>query len=248
MPGPNTIRLVAGFGTVGIAIALAVIAINSRPAPPPPDSDPRPETVRLAVERGVDLTIGMPSEDRDRLAALHESGACIPFDDITFRDGLYFTDANNAEAFSGYASAAYDSGNPRVIACIIDGRLQGPSVELFEDGSLRRSMRHKDGMPVGQILEFYADGTMKLRAMSYGPDESGGSSLREIFATKPNDDSLGSRSLGSGRIQFIDDRGSTEGRPDLVHLPGIAGWMLFTDSALGGESVWTNDSRQLAKP
>lgn len=243
MASSDNARVLIGIGAVVSAAALSVLAFRAEPRPGPPDSVPSPAVLIAAAERGVDLTNEIPEDDRARLVGLSDAGETTGFDLVEFRNGLYLHRGTDAVC-SGYLSETHPGGGPRLICCVVDGRLQGPSVELHPDGSLKRAMTHKDGEVVGQILEFYPNGELKLRAMVYEPTERGGSLVRELLVGEQKTGGYARRELGTGRIQFIYDNGTVEATNGAMPLNEIRGWMLFHDTLLG-QDAYTSDSRDL---
>lgn len=243
MAGADLARVVVGVAAVAAASGLAVFAFRAQPAPSGPDADPSAGVMLAAAERGVDLSNGTPTEDRDRLVAIFDSGKTSSFDEVEFRSGLYLAAGTDA-VFSGYLAGRYPDGGARLLCCVVDGQLQGPSVELHPDGSTKRSMTHKDGRVVGQIIEFYPGGDLKLRAMAYETTERGGTVVRELLVGEKADGGYDRRSLGSGRLQFIYDNGTVESANEQTPINEVQGWMLFNDTMFG-QNAYTSDSRRM---
>ncbi|MEL7472439.1 MAG: hypothetical protein AAGK04_03910 [Planctomycetota bacterium] len=246
MNGSDTIRIVTGVGVVAIAGAVIAVAVLRGQQPPPIDASPSPGVITRAAQQGVDLTNQSPGLDRERLLGVFESGQTVPFGGLEFRNGAYF-DADD-RALTGYLSDTHDNGSPRLIACVVDGVLQGPSLELHPSGTLKASRSHKDGEPVGQILERYRDGSLKLRAMCHEPAASGGTTLREITVGEFDDGTIRTRQLGTGRLQFVVDGGRTTGRNAETPLHEVEGYMLFYDRIIGGQKLYTSNSASITAP
>lgn len=246
-------RILIGVGTIGTAIGVAALAIQYKPVRER-DFDPSQEVLRAAVDAGVEIAEGTPRQKRERMIAQFEAGASTSFDEVEFRDGLYVwsggaeSAGRSGEVFSGYLATLYSSGEPELLCTVVNGRLEGPSMAFWEDGSIKRSLNHKGGLPVGQMIEFFEDGTMKLRAMAYENDESGGTTVGEITVGKHDGGAYARRDLGSGRIQFIYDDGTCEGKNEKTPLNAVEGWMLFYDGMFGGQKVYTTDSRRVVGP
>lgn len=254
MNSADTTRILIGIGTLGTAVGVGVLALRYEP-PRDRDFSPSIDVVRAAVDAGVDIADGTPKQKRDAMRQKFDAGAAISFDKVEFKNGLYVWSADGpengaapGELFSGYLAMVYEGGEPELICTVVNGRLEGPSIEFWEDGSIKRSLNHKDGRPVGQIIEFFEDGNMKLRAMAYGTDESGGTTVGEITVGSYKQSGYARRDLGTGRIQFIYDDGTCEGMNEKTPLDEVEGWMLFYDRMLGGQGVYTTDSRGVSGP
>ncbi|MEM9372248.1 MAG: hypothetical protein AAGA55_01265 [Planctomycetota bacterium] len=240
----DAVRIILGVGVVAIAGAAILYAVKSSPSPRAPDSDPSPSVMISAARQGVDLTNGTPQQDRDRLVGLFESGQTTPFAQTLFRSGLYLV-GDTEQVFSGYLSATHEDGSPRLVCCVVDGRLQGPSIELHPGGGVRRGMTHKDGRLVGQIIEFYSDGSLKLRAMAREDSERGGNVVSELLVGEVEGGSYSRKKLGKGRIQLLFEDGTVPSSNEEMPLHEAAGWMLFYDSVLTGQKPYTTDSRRM---
>ena len=241
MVSTDAIRIAVG---VVVLVATAIggfLVYRNVTAAPPVDTRLNSAVLMRGAEMGVDLTNGRPDEDQERLLGVFDEGKTTLAADLTFRDGLYVFTENEA-VFSGYLADTFDNGEPRVIACVVDGRLQGPSVELFPDRSLKVSRNNKDGEAVGQMLEFFPDGVLKLRVMMKGQSPNGGALVGEITARTYEDGAYEKRELGTGRLQFIDEGGGTDFRNADTALEDVAGFMLFYDGLMG-QKVYTSDSR-----
>ncbi|GEM_PF-7132357 len=240
----DTVRVIIGVGVIAIAGAAVLYAVRARPAATAPESDPSPSVVLSAAQQGVDLTNGTPGQDRDRLVGLFEAGETTPFEGVVFRSGLYLVGESDA-VFSGYLNAMHPNGSPRLLCCVVDGKLQGPSVELHPGGGIKRGMTHKDGRLTGQIIEFYEDGSLKLRAMAREASERGGDVVTELLVGEIDGGSYSRRELGSGRIQLIFDDGTVPSSNEEMPLDQARGWMLFYDRVLTGQQPYTTDSRRM---
>jgi hypothetical protein len=246
MMSSDKARIVTGIGALGAAVGISVIAIRSEPDPRPPAGDPSPSVVLSAAESGMDLSGGGPLAIEDRLRGEFDAGSTTPMDTIEFRNGVY-VDAATGAAVTAYASSSFAGGSPELICCLVDGRLQGPSVRFYEAGAMHRQLHHVDGEIASQIIEYFPNGELKLRAVSWGSSENGGTALREITVGSSEDGGYRRRDLGTGRVQFINAAESTTFRNGETPIDDVAGWMLFHDGVLG-QKAWTNDSRSITQP
>jgi hypothetical protein len=80
----------------------------------------------------------------------------------------------------------------------------------------------------------------------FGEDSpNGGTRVAEITAVGRGPDGATSRQrFRSGRLQFIRDDGSTDRTNATVPSEARAGYMLFADRLIGGQTAWTTDSRR----
>ena len=141
MSNTDTIRIVTGVGVLIAAGGIAVMAVKSEPKQGAPDASPSPSVMVAAAERGIDLTNGTPSQDRDRLLTVFESGTTTDFSAVDFRNGLYFA-AGTQEVAQGYLTMAHPDGSARLICTVVDGKLQGPGLRLHASGKIQQSFTH----------------------------------------------------------------------------------------------------------
>ncbi|MEM1186521.1 MAG: hypothetical protein AAGI53_16145 [Planctomycetota bacterium] len=207
---------------------------------------PTRETVLRAAEVGVDLSSGSPPRYRDRLVAKFDAGETVDFAELRFAGGLYL-DPDSGAVFSGYASTAHRDGEPHSIHGVVDGRLQGPGVWCFEDGSIEMAVKYNQGELRGQILEFFPGGEMKLRAMAHQASPKGGVRVGEITVGSFKSGTYQRQQLGVGRFQVIREDGRTDRSNSTIAVPHQSGYMLFFEGMLGGERVYTIDSREIGQ-
>ncbi|MEO1129533.1 MAG: hypothetical protein AAFX05_07475 [Planctomycetota bacterium] len=226
--------LLAGAAAGGCASERAVEVDDSR----------SPKVVALAADAGVDLRDGNPQRNRTRLLGVHEAGRTADFSTIRLDGGVYIDRASGMR-YTGYAATAYASGAPRSIHGIVDGRLEGPGMWFFEDGSIWIATRYHGSEMRSQILEFFESGPMKLRAMAYEVSPRGGIRVEEITVGTFGDDGYERRQLGKGRMQMIRPDGTTDRTNATIAVPDQSGYMLFYERMIGGERAYTTDSRDI---
>lgn len=226
--------LLTGTGTLG---ADPVTMVNTAP---------EPERVIVAHEAGIDITGGRPSKSKERLLEVFHSGNVTPFNDLAFSSGIY-TNRLSSTVFTGYVADRYEDGSPRLLGAVVDGRLEGPAVGFWPNGRTKFSRTYRAGRAVGQILEFYENGDMKLRVVAGERSNRGGTQTGEITAGMYDEDGYAQKSLGTGRIQFIFDDGTTNSTNDSMALEKQEGFMLFYDTMFGQEAL-TSDSRRMLAP
>ncbi|MEO0512160.1 MAG: hypothetical protein AAF108_04605 [Planctomycetota bacterium] len=130
----------------------------------------------------------------------------------------------------------------------VGGRLEGPACEFFPNGELRQSRTYRNGRAVGQILDFFPNGDMKLRVIAGGRSPNGGTLVGETVVGFYEDGAYRRRELGTGRMQFIFENGTTNATNDSMPVEAQTGYMLFYDTILGGQDVYTTDSRTVDEP
>ncbi len=253
MISTDALRLLTGVGAIAAAAGIGVYLFVAGPRNAgAPDSSISPDVVVTAAQAGVDLSNGSPSEDAARLRAVFDEGVTTPAEQIAFRNGLYLlseSDTDSSEVFTGYLAKTHDDASPSLVACIVDGKLQGPSVAWYDTGTIQRSMNHKDGKVIGQVIEYFPNGDLKLRAMASGEDSpNGGSAVGELTVGMYEDGAYKRDQLGSGRLQLFTGNGTTTGSNDTTPLHEVNGWMLFHDTLLTGQKVYTPDSRTITAP
>ncbi|MEN0020530.1 MAG: hypothetical protein AAF747_06585 [Planctomycetota bacterium] len=247
MNASDIVRIATGVAAATAAAATVFFFTTRQPAPVPSSRQVSPSVMLAAAEAGMDLTNSNPVADRDRLLAVFNAGQTRPWDTLEFRNGVY-ADAESGELVSSYAAATFDDGSPRLIACIVDGKIQGPTVEFHPNGELKSSLSFVDGRPVSQMIEYFEDGSLKLRAMASEDSDNGGTRVGEITVGFFDDGEYQRRNLGQGRIQFINETGNTDYRNQDTPLDVVAGWMLFNEQLIGGENIYTSDSRRIEGP
>ncbi|MEM1424870.1 MAG: hypothetical protein AAGH64_12825, partial [Planctomycetota bacterium] len=176
----DTVRILTGVGAIAIASAAVVFVLTNKPGQDPPDATPSQSVLTSAIASGVDISRVTPQQDFDRLKAAHAAGDTTRFEEVEFRNRLYFEKpGDGAErssvTFSGYLVREHADGSARTVCCVVDGTVQGPFMEAHPDGSMKRIGGYKDGAPVSQWMEFFPTGDLKLRAMVYGDSPNGGS-------------------------------------------------------------------------
>lgn len=253
MISTDALRLLTGVGAVAAAAGIGVYLVVAGPGnTPAPDFTPNPTVVVTAAQAGIDISNGSPSEDADRLRAVFDQGLTTPADQITFRNGLYFKAATDSEPesnFTGYLATTHGDGSANLIACVVDGQLQGPTVRFHPNGTTQRNMGYKDGQIVGQIIEYFPSGQLKLRAMANGEDSpSGGSSVGELTVGTYNEGTYARDRLGKGRLQLFIGEGKTTNSNTTTPLHEVNGWMLFHNTLITGQKVYTTDSRSITEP
>ncbi|MEO1534116.1 MAG: hypothetical protein AAFS11_00955 [Planctomycetota bacterium] len=253
MISTDALRLLTGVGAIAAAAGIGVYLFVAGPrSANTPDSTLSPDVVLTAAQAGMDLTDGSPAEDADRLRAAFDAGKATPAGTITFRNSLYLTAATDEapeQVLTGYLSTMHDSGSPALIAGVVDGTLQGPAVTYYSSGTIKAAMNHKDGAIIGQYIEYFETGEMKLRAVASGEDSpNGGSAVAELTVGTYEEGKYTREELGKGRLQLFTGNGTTTGSNADTPLHEVTGWMLFHNTLLTGQKLYTNDSRTITAP
>lgn len=254
MISTDTLRLLTGAGAIAAAAGIGVYLFVAGPQQSRGiDSTISPDVVVTAAQAGIDVSNGPPSEDAERLRAVFESGETTSADRIAFRNGLYLltdADTDTSEVFTGYLARTHDNGQPALVACVVDGKLQGPTVHYYPQGGIHRNMSYKDGALISQVIEYFPSGQLKLRAMATGDDSpNGGSAVGELTVGFYDDQQTYTRDqLGKGRLQLFIGDGTTTSSNTTTPLHEVNGWMLFHDTLITGQKVYTTDSRRITEP
>lgn len=237
-------RIQQGMWVVGVCgVAVGLGACTSSP-PPLAEREPSAQLVESAASAGVDLDGGPPQRTRDRLLGVFAEGRTVDHAELRFDDGVYY-ERGSGDVFSGYASSSHASGSARSVHGIVDGRLEGPGVWCYDDGSIWIATTYRGGSMRGQILEFFPSGRMKLRAMAHELSPSGGVRVEEISVGEFASDGYRQRGLGRGRLQMIRPDGTTDSSNATIAVPEQSGYMLFHRAGILGERAYTTDSRRI---
>ncbi|MEO0513654.1 MAG: hypothetical protein AAF108_12315, partial [Planctomycetota bacterium] len=76
---------------------------------------------------------------------------------------------------------------------------------------------------------------------------NGGTLVGETVVGFDEDDAYRRRELGTGRVQFIFDNGTTNATNNSMPVEAQTGYMFFY-AILGGQDVYTTDSRTVDEP
>lgn len=244
------LRILLGVAVVAAALAFAITSYLSgqrdlgdeyRTAAPTSDR------VIAANNAGIEIESGGPIRNKPMLIAAAQSEKAFPLADARFSGGLYLD--SNGKPISAYLVSEHKDGSLRTVAGVVDGLLEGPAIELHPSSDeLKRAMTFRSGSLSGQYIEYFEDGQMKLRAMAGADSPNGGTLVSEITAGFFADGEYQRKSLGTGRMQFIFDDGTTNSTNQSIALDEQTGWMLFYDTMMSGQKAYTSDSRRIAKP
>jgi hypothetical protein len=233
-------RALLGAATVMVAVVAGAAVWSSQPRVDAVPSTPSGSAVRLAAERGVDLTDRSPSEDTARLLAVVDRGEALLTSQLRIAGGI-ITEADTGALFTGYAFDRHTTGTPRTIYSVLEGRAEGPVIQLHADGRLHRAWTYVNGVLAGQIMERDAEGELVLRAIAGPRSERGGTLVGEITLNRGN----GRESYPAGRFQWTSVGGSTAGVSESLRPDEVGSFMLFKLGMFGSESLLVADSNRI---
>ncbi|MEM9066671.1 MAG: hypothetical protein AAGB51_14425 [Planctomycetota bacterium] len=235
-------RIATGAVFVALAIGVVGVGFATKQSVDGRGHERAESTVRMAAERGVDLAGGTPQQVAERLRSSIDT-ARDPAS-LTEVSGVLM-DAGNVP-FNGLLATRFADGSPETMWTVVDGRPEGHAVQFYEDGSIKRKWAYFDNEVMGQFLDFYPTGDLKLRAVFADPSPNGGTEAGQLsFGLLDTEGKYTQRNLGSGRVQFIYEDGSTDRRNETIAPNDVQGFMLFKFGMFGQQSPVTTDSRQL---
>ncbi|MEM7756002.1 MAG: hypothetical protein AAF297_10245 [Planctomycetota bacterium] len=230
---------------LGLATVVGIVAIGAggyviAPSVTPVSSTPSETAMRLAAERGIDLTRRTPGETAARLLKRVDNGDAIEATELSSTGGIITTESNGI--FTGYAVDRHPDGSVRTVYGVLEGRAAGPAVQLHPNGMIHRAWGYLDGKMCGQILEKTAEDTLVFRALAGPASQNGGTMVGEITL----DSGRGWERYRAGRFQWSTVGGSTVGVSESLRPDEIGSFMLYERGLFGHETLLVADGRVLS--